>query len=204
MPYKTTLSNKNDTNTISRWVPLNTTQRHHIHYIINSRHNSKKQMTEFPFSRQGNSGLKKLNALPQLTWLVGAFLHKAWQGLVFRTWFCQDAMWFFNRQSGAVFWAKLFRRKTNLSTGRVSKSSQSFEIIKRRTVSNTAGWTILSLPHLNVELTSSLPSHSCVSREYTWNDNDFFFSPAFSLVPTWYRNSNQSILREGCYADSTQ
>lgn len=117
---------------------------------------------------------------------------------------CRDAMWFFNRQSGAVFWAKLFRRKTDLSTGRISKSSQSFEIIKRRMVSNTAGWTILSSSHLNVELTSSLLSHSCVSREYTWNDNDFFFSPAFPLVPTWYRNSNQSILREGYYAESTE
>lgn len=115
-------------------------------------------------------------------------------------------MWFFNRQSGVVFWAKLFSRKTNLSSGRVSKRSQSFEIIKTRMVSHTAGQIIPSSSHLNVEVTSSMLSHFCVSREYTWNDNDFssLLFP-LSLPGTAIQIRLFSFfLREGYYADSTE
>lgn len=109
-PCKTSLSNNNYTNTTNYCVPLHTLQRHRRHRIINLHHNSKKQLIEFPFSRQENSAWEKFNNLPPLSWQVRAFRHRTWQSLALSPRFYHDAMRLFN-PPGGEFWAKPFGRK---------------------------------------------------------------------------------------------
>lgn len=89
--------------------------------------------------------------------------------LALSPWFFHYAMQLFNPQSGGVFSAKAFRRKTNLSGGRVSNSAQSFEIIKRTILS------IVLLLHQNTEITIIIADTHCVFGEYTWNNNNFSY-----------------------------
>lgn len=164
-------------------------------------------MRERPFSRQGNSGLEKLNTLPQLTWMVRAFLHRAWQSLALSPWFCHYARWLFNPQSGAMFWAKPFRRKTNLSEGRVANNAQSFEIIKTRQSQVLLGETYF-------------PCHTWTRRWHRYRRavsvcqenilemimNFFFLLFPWSLPGTiiHIRLFSVYFLREGYYAESTE
>lgn len=131
---------------------------------------------------------EKWNHLPPFTWLVRAFLHRTvW---LISPWFSHYATRLFNPLSRGVFWAKAFRRRTNLSGGRVSNSAQSLEIIKRRAVLSPAGWNIVSCRTQNTEVIVIIAGSSLCQENIL---EIIIFIPGFSLIPTWYCNSNEAV-----------
>lgn len=93
-----------------------------------------------------------------------------WTCLALSPWASCNVMWLFSPKGSGIFWAKAFRRKTNLSGGRASNHAQPLAPWREGGYQGLLG-TMASLPRVGTERSASLAHLRAAGRpgRHSWN-----------------------------------